>query len=335
MTSNKDYFYLFANCIPVLGSKRSIIIDTQRECLYFIPNALYHILQETRNLSVQNIKDYFKNDEIVNSYFDFLTENELGIYVHSFEAYPQLDYTYRVSCKVNNAILEIEPSEMYDIRDVSNQLSNLGCANVEIRVLSHINYDKLLILLSDFDGSSIKRIDLSTPHEEAYTEERIIELLRAYPRVSNLYIYNAPSYRELTYNPHYKVFFVTKKTISNDQCGNISKRCFYITLENITESMKYNSCLHRKISISANGNIKNCPSSNTCHGNIKSNKLKDIICLDNFKKIWSIKKDDIEVCKDCEFRYICLDCRAFLSNKNNILSKPLKCSYNPYTAQWE
>jgi hypothetical protein len=47
------------------------------------------------------------------------------------------------------------------------------------------------------------------------------------------------------------------------------------------------------------------------------------------------KKDQIEVCKDCEFRYICTGCRAYLEDPEDIHSKPLKCGYNPYTCEWE
>jgi len=39
--------------------------------------------------------------------------------------------------------------------------------------------------------------------------------------------------------------------------------------------------------------------------------------------------------KDCEFRYICTDCRVFIQEDTDILSKPLKCKYNPYEATWE
>jgi len=38
--------------------------------------------------------------------------------------------------------------------------------------------------------------------------------------------------------------------------------------------------------------------------------------------------------KDCEFRYICHDCRAHTQNEEKY-SKPLKCKYNPYEAIWE
>ncbi|MDR2057516.1 MAG: hypothetical protein LBP83_04405, partial [Dysgonamonadaceae bacterium] len=39
-------------------------------------------------------------------------------------------------------------------------------------------------------------------------------------------------------------------------------------------------------------------------------------------------------CKDCEFRYICTDCRAYLQDSNDIYSQPAKCNYNPYIAKW-
>lgn len=41
------------------------------------------------------------------------------------------------------------------------------------------------------------------------------------------------------------------------------------------------------------------------------------------------------VCQDCEFRHICTDCRACLDEPEDIYSKPLKCGYNPYTAEWQ
>ena len=69
-------------------------------------------------------------------------------------------------------------------------------------------------------------------------------------------------------------------------------------------------------------------------GNIKDTTLKEAIEKPGFKKYWDINKDKIHVCKDCEFRYICTDCRAYVEDPEDILSKPLKCGYNPYTGEW-
>jgi hypothetical protein len=45
-------------------------------------------------------------------------------------------------------------------------------------------------------------------------------------------------------------------------------------------------------------------------------------------------KENIALCKDCEFRYMCTDCRAYIKDPNNIYSQPAKCTYNPFIAKW-
>lgn len=70
-------------------------------------------------------------------------------------------------------------------------------------------------------------------------------------------------------------------------------------------------------------------------GNIKNITFQGALKAKDFKKYWNINKDKISVCKDCEFRHICTDCRAYIENPEDIYSKPLKCGYDPYTATWE
>lgn len=73
-------------------------------------------------------------------------------------------------------------------------------------------------------------------------------------------------------------------------------------------------------------------------GNIKDTTLEEALNHPDFKKYWNVNKDMIEVCKDCEFRHICTDCRAYTERTHFDgeidLSKPLKCGYNPYTNEW-
>jgi radical SAM protein with 4Fe4S-binding SPASM domain len=120
----------------------------------------------------------------------------------------------------------------------------------------------------------------------------------------------------------------------NLYCGFVSNRHFIIDKSIYNLSLKKNSCLYKKISIDNEGNIKNCPSMTESFGNIKDTTLAEAIEKPGFKKYWDINKDKIHVCKDCEFRYICTDCRAYVEDPEDILSKPLKCGYNPYTGEW-
>ncbi len=93
--------------------------------------------------------------------------------------------------------------------------------------------------------------------------------------------------------------------------------------EDVAESLNFNTCLNRKLSIDHNGDICNCPSMKDKYGNHHSKELKQVLDDLNLTKLWSVNKDKIKICSSCEFRYICTDCRAFLSNPNNEFSKPL------------
>jgi hypothetical protein len=62
--------------------------------------------------------------------------------------------------------------------------------------------------------------------------------------------------------------------------------------------------------------------------------LHSALAQRDFAALWSINKDQITVCKDCEFRYVCTDCRAYLLDAGDLYSKPSKCTYDPYTAEW-
>jgi len=111
---------------------------------------------------------------------------------------------------------------------------------------------------------------------------------------------------------------------------------FSINFETFSESQHHNACLNCKISVSKNGDIKNCPSMDNSYGNLSQDiNLRNIIENKTFKRFWDISKDKVLVCKDCEYRYCCTDCRVFIDDLNNELSRPSKCNYNPYQGLWK
>lgn len=59
--------------------------------------------------------------------------------------------------------------------------------------------------------------------------------------------------------------------------------------------------------------------------------LLKLYILRNFANV-EYKKDNIKVCKDCELRYNCIDCRAGHQVDNG--SKPVGCNYDPYKLIW-
>ena len=101
-----------------------------------------------------------------------------------------------------------------------------------------------------------------------------------------------------------------------------------------SEGQRFNTCLNRKIAVSNSGEIKNCPSMNNGYGNIKDHSLSEVVEKKEYRRYWEINKNDIDVCRDCEFRYVCQDCRAFITDSSNLFSKPSKCNYDPYKGTW-
>ena len=134
-------------------------------------------------------------------------------------------------------------------------------------------------------------------------------------------------------NPKYGLKSL-KKNI-NSLCSENKLKDFCINLSFYSESQAHNTCLNRKLCIDADGNIKNCPNMPQTYGNIKDTTLSQSIEKQGFKDCWYICKDKIDVCKDCEFRHICTDCRAFIKDPQNIYSQPAKCGYNPYICLWQ
>jgi SPASM domain peptide maturase of grasp-with-spasm system len=71
------------------------------------------------------------------------------------------------------------------------------------------------------------------------------------------------------------------------------------------------------------------------YGNIKDTSLATAISSSGFKQYWSVTKNQVTKCKDCEFRHVCTDCRAYLENPDDPCAAPLKCGYDPYTCEWQ
>jgi len=152
--------------------------------------------------------------------------------------------------------------------------------------------------------------------------------------ISKIVLFNSPYNKIEWLEDKSKCVVYYTDGISVETCGVIDESMFILDYENYTLSKNFNSCLYKKLSIDSYGFIKNCPAMKHNYGHISNINIEDVINLPEFQKWWHIKKDDIDVCKDCELRYFCHDCRAYTLN-NNIYGKPSKCKYNPYNNSWK
>jgi SPASM domain peptide maturase of grasp-with-spasm system len=310
----------------------------QRDKFDFIPNALYELLLKfiLKGKSIADIKHFFedKNDSVIDEYFEFLEQKEYGFYSDAFLKMPRLKMDEYIEPKeITNAIIDFSStSAHHDISFFTNiimQLSNLQCEAVELRFYHFISIENLIKKLDCFEHSPIRDIEVLMNYNEIMNLEKIVEIRLQQPRLRKIIFYNS-LYNKILEHEEIVIIYTKENIDSEKHCGIISPWYFVSKIETFCESKNYNSCLNRKISIDKDGNIKNCPSMSKSYGNISKTYLHSVLNELDFKKIWKIKKDEIDVCKECEFRYICIDCWAYLTERKNIYSKPLKCKYNPY-----
>jgi len=100
---------------------------------------------------------------------------------------------------------------------------------------------------------------------------------------------------------------------------------------------RINQCLFGKLCVTLSGDIIPCQMARShLIGNVYSNddtpgEILRRGLLDNY---WYLTKDKMETCKNCEYRYGCIDCTILTHNfVHGAISKNLFCLYSPFVGQ--
>ena len=338
MISEDKYFKLFANCIPVKGYRRSIICDLHNENFVFIPNDLYKILNDYYDRTIFEIKRIYENkyDEIVESYFTFLIEKNFIFFCEKdeLEFFPNIDLSWDEPSPIANAIIENDSNSNHDFQNIFMQLDELLCNNIQLKFYNNIRKKELIDILVLLEDTAILIVEVVMFNTMNFLTNDYKEIFKKFTRLRNVYLHNSDEFKIIPFTYSNSNLIYLKNDINGPRsCGNIHPNYFSINTKQFTESLNFNTCLNRKISVDKKGEIRNCPLMDISYGNINKIKLKEIINLKSFQEKWRISKDKIEICRDCEFRYICTDCRTNIEDIRNIYSKPKNCPYNTYTAK--
>lgn len=336
------YFNLFSTIFITKGARRILVSDLQRNTSELYPLELYELIQELKAHPIDHILRNYDQEsrEIVQEYVDLLLEKEYGFITendwdHNFSP---LSYEYNEYSTVSNIFIELGNVDI--LHQVKHSIENLGIRHLVIFSTSQFSFDELLKIDQLFTNTSLENIEIFSSHHHQLDHHYLEELSEKVSRIHSLVFYNsASSSFKVNNRLRFTVNFI-QQHVKISSCGKIDLKYFNTNLPKVLEAINHNSCLHKKIGIDINGNIKNCPLMPEIYGNINHNSLEEVLKQPGFKKYWNLTKDHIETCKDCEFRNICTDCRAYTElthiNKDGLdISKPLKCGYNPYSGEWE
>lgn len=327
------YVYCFECCILTKGHLRSIIIDTQRDNFYFIPNDLYFLLTEFQGEQLGLIlkKAGKENRKAVLEYIDFLLGKEL-VYLSS-ENIPlsKISKKYNYPFPIQNVIIDLRTEIKVNIKKVLTDLESLFAAHIQFRIYDNTEY--FFHQITKFLGeNTFERIEIIINYTDEPTYEKIKKEVENNPYISLLKVYNYPEKNFKIKSS--KLMLYNHPFSSHSDCGAIGPDYFMTRLYHIVEGNGYNNCLYKKISIDENGYVKHCPSMKKNYGKYSKQNLLKALSDDEYLSKGNLTKNMITTCRVCEFRDICTDCRAHLNDPDDIFSKPLKCKYDPYTARW-
>lgn len=344
---NENVFMMFADCIPVKGAARSAIYDLSRRKLVSFASRFLPLIEQLAGRSLEEACAALSTEaerKTLRNLVDYLLANELGTWTRNPAAFPPISRQRTASARIHDAIVDVRAIK-HDFVAIFAELDALGCKYVQIRAYSP------LLSLQDLDAlaiealhKSILGLELLIPHDElVYPDERLLELMDRRRIISRLVVHTAPVDRVLASSPDEApgapngrvIRYIQERVPDAAHCGTINSRNLSVpTTTLFTELLAHNGCLNRKIAIDELGQIKGCPAMAHVAGQFGKTSLAEAAASREITRWWDVAKDGIEVCKDCEFRYVCTDCRAHLSDPANPLSKPAKCSYDPYTGRW-
>ena len=330
-----NFFKLFASCIPVRGVSRSTLCDMQRGQIRFIPNDLCDLLLKFESSTFNEILLHYgkEHERTLTEYFEFLVENEFGFWCEDPSLFPNIDNLWESASIIENGIIDVNQLSNHNFEHIFNEYSAVGCNALEIRFFDYYPLSELKSILLFLETSRISTVNILLKYSDSFDFLDLLSILNTYVRVNAISIHSAPPDKLNGLNKNRKISFFETEITSNNLCGNIGMKYFVVDQDTFFESQNYNTCLNKKVSIDVNGDVKNCPSLRSVYGNIKRISLKKCLETTTIRDLWSTSKEQIETCKECEFRHVCTDCRAFL-NSDNSKEKPEKCKYNPLTMEW-
>lgn len=113
---------------------------------------------------------------------------------------------------------------------------------------------------------------------------------------------------------------------------------FYTSRKAFAEARCFNPCWKGKITVSDDGSVLPCVfARGRIAGNVRNQSLTEIINSGNMDRFWGMSKDRVRICRDCEFRYACPDCRplALGWHDGDLSAKTYGCNYDPYSGKWQ
>lgn len=335
---NKQYI-ITSTCLITRGEFRSVIYDLQKYKYDFVPNAVNDFLQ---SFELKSFEEIYKDTElkykgIVKEYLEYCLEREYILFIPkdvNKDRFPKLDLKFDSPAIISNISFKLSDNLTLANDKIKDIIIVTKCQNIQLILEKEYIIENIFSLLNCIAFIGLRSIEIITKYKNNYDYTLIT---KQYKNISFIYLYSAPKNEFLKFHVLglQQIFSsINDFEITYDK----SLEFFNVNIALFTESQKHNTYFNSKLHIDTNGAIKNAPLAKTVFGNVynltNTDEILAIINTKEFQKYWYVHKDLIDVCKQCEFRHMCVDNRIPKQRSNNEWYMETECNYNPYIAKW-
>lgn len=342
-----EYVFLLPDCMPVKGHAASAIYDLTRGRISTFPSEYYPFIAAFRQQRLGEILDAQTEDDrgAFLEFLEFLLDNEYAALLADPGMFPAISSSWDAPGVLEDAIIDVD-ARHHDYGKLIAELDALGCQHLQVRSYSRVfGISDLAALARLCHGTSIQTLQAILAYDPGQSDDDYAAVVLGCPRLIGLSLHSADAERRIVVDrgtrgsatalTSVEIMLTPKALESHLDCGTITVGALLVpSRPTFNELQHFNGCLNRKLSIDADGHVRNCPAMARSFGHHRDVALSEIAAQAAFQRAWRVRKDEIEVCRDCPYRYACTDCRAFLVDPAAEHGKPLKCGYDPYTDSW-
>jgi hypothetical protein len=319
----KNYM-LHHSCKPVKGHQAYFIYDLYRTKAYYASLAVGDYLSGLSNHLPQSSKNKAELSDLL--------QKEI-IYQESSAPFKSIipGGVVQTPDIISNLIIQYSAAftDQKNIHALVALAEDLRIKNIQFLISVNYRASALLQIITAFSGSIVNHLELV--FTATAPNKGLLEKLSLNDRIHSVMIIKK---QEQLLEKKGKAIYVSDRLYmkgAHPLKFSINKHLF-------EESQTHHTYFHKKMYIDALGNISNAPEYAAVFMNLfdsySKSKAEKIVASEKFRKYWNVKKDDCLVCKDCEFRHMCVDNRLPYKTKNGLWGHRESCNYNPYTNAW-
>ena len=207
--------------------------------------------------------------------------------------------------------IEVELSFEY-LEDVMTLAANSLADFLLIRVANQEELERIVVELND----RLKKGTLSL-------------------RQASLVIDFEPKLDHLLVNPSGFIAILDAKLVAS--LREVALQNFSSAQPNIIQSKRSNVFYHGRLYIDRSGFIKSHAESDCQRFHISEYALKhkELVADEELTQNWSITKDQIQGCRVCEYRNVCIDADPLVRLDDGSFQRSQPCAYDPLSGKWK